>query len=147
MVVRTQLNGRQVTGLYIGVRNARRHFRKHIKDIELQLGHLHIHCELAPDFWRGRPEIRDPRLNDWLQSRIFHERSCRAPVPLAMIPEERNSFRLLPFKLPQVSVNRLVKIGAGPALVPLQSSGAKSNCGTAACRTRSFITCTKYALL
>ena len=51
MVVRTQCNGREVVGLYVGTRNARRKFPKDVKDIELILGHLHIHCELTPEFW------------------------------------------------------------------------------------------------
>ena len=38
------------------------------KHIELQLGHLHIHCDLPPEFWQERPEICDPRLADWLFS-------------------------------------------------------------------------------
>jgi hypothetical protein len=115
MVVRTQCNGRSVTGLYVGVRNARRKFPKDVQDIELVLGHLHIHCELAPDFWHGKPEIRDPRLCDWLESRIFHGRMARTPVPLAMLPAGRNSFRIQPLKLPLVSANGLARVGPAPA--------------------------------
>lgn len=139
MVVRTQSSGRGTTGLYIGTRNARRHFRRHVKAIELQLGHLHIHCELAPDFWRGRPEIRDQRLSDWLESRVFHDRSCRAPVPMAMIPAERNSFKLHPLRMPPASAGTLVKIGAMPAAA--RTPKLKADCGPAPCRVRSFITC------
>ena len=102
MVVRTQSNGREITGLYIGARNVRRHFRKDLKGIELQLGHLHITCELGPEFWHGRPEIRDPRLGDWLRAR-FHSGTGRAPIPIALIPAEKNSFKLHPMRLPPVS--------------------------------------------
>lgn len=113
MVVRTQSNGRQVTGLYIGTRNARRHFRKDLKGVELHLGHLHIHCDLTPEFWKGQPEIRDTRLGDWLESRIFHGRTCRKPVPMVLVPAEKNSFKLHPYKLPPVSITGLAKDHAG----------------------------------
>ena len=109
MVVRTLNNGRAVTGLYIGPRNARRHFPRTAKSVELQMGHLHIHCELEPDFWQGRPEICDARLSGWLESSIFHRRPRRAPVPVAMIPVGKNVFRLHPFPLPSVAGNGLTR--------------------------------------
>ncbi len=111
MVVRTQCDGREVIGLYVGTRNARRKFPRGTKDIELVLGHLHIHCELRPEFWRGRPEIRDPRLCDWLESKVFHGRARRTPVPLAILPAGKNAFRLQTIKLPYASENGLAKIG------------------------------------
>lgn len=103
MEVRTLSNGREVTGLYIGAQNAQRHFKKHLQGVELHLGHLRIHCDLTPDFWKGRPEICDSRLCDWLQSRIFHSRPSRAPVPMVLVPVEKNTFQLRPFHLPPVS--------------------------------------------
>lgn len=129
MVVRTQCDGREVVGLYIGTRNARRKFPKDIRDIELILGHLHIHCELTPEFWRGRPEIRDSRLSDWLESRIFHGRRRRTPVPLAMLPSGKNAFRLQTIKLPAASANGLGRIGpVSPAVK--QAEGKSSAHGT-----------------
>jgi hypothetical protein len=115
MVVRTQCDGREVVGLYVGARNVRREFPKKIKDIELVLGHLHIHCELPPEFWQGQPEIRDPRLCDWLESKIFHGRTHRTPVPLAMLPTGKNSFRLQTMKSPAASGNGLAGSGMVPA--------------------------------
>jgi hypothetical protein len=94
VVVKAQCKGHKVTGLRVGAHNVRRYFPEHITVIELQLGHLHIHCELAPDFWQGKPEIEDPRLCAWLESRYFHGRPCRTPIPLAMIPSGKNSFKL-----------------------------------------------------
>jgi hypothetical protein len=94
MVVKAQCKGQRVKGLYVGADNVRRYFPEHLAFIELQLGHLHIHCELAPDFWQGNPEIEDPRLCVWLESRYFHGRSCRTPIPLAMVPSGENSFKL-----------------------------------------------------
>ncbi|HUA93251.1 MAG TPA: hypothetical protein VL991_11815 [Terracidiphilus sp.] len=122
--MRTHCDGREVVGLYVGARNARRKFPKDAKDIELVLGHLHIHCALPPEFWRGQPEIRDPRLCDWLQSKIFHGRARRTPVPLAMLPSGKNSFRLQTIKLPPASANGLTKIG--PVSSPLKNVDGKA---------------------
>jgi hypothetical protein len=99
MVVKTQSKGRGVTGLHVGVNNVRRYFPKQISSIELQLDHLQIQCGLKPDFWQGEPEIFDPRLCAWLESRHLHAKPDRESILLAMIPEGKNSFRLLPVRL------------------------------------------------
>ena len=99
MVVKTQSKGRGVTGLHVGVNNVRRYFPKNISSIELQLDHLQIRCGLTPDFWQGEPEIFDPRLCAWLESRHMHAKLDRASVPLAMIPEGKNCFSLQPVRV------------------------------------------------
>ena len=99
MVVKTQSKGRGVTGLHVGMNNVRRYFPKQISSIELQLDHLQIQCGLKPDFWLGEPEIFDPRLCAWLESRHLHTKTDRASITLAMIPEGKNSFRLQPVRL------------------------------------------------
>ena len=99
MVVKTQSKGRGVIGLHVGANNVRRYFPKHIASIELQLDHLQIECGLKPDFWQGEPEIFDPRLCAWLESRHMHASLDRSPILLAMIPEGNNSFRLRPVRL------------------------------------------------
>lgn len=124
MLVRTQSVGREVTGLYIGSRNARRFFPKEIAGIELQLGHLHIHCELGPSFWTDQPEISDSRLGDWLIAKIFHGKTGRAPVPVAMIPLGKNAFSVQPVSLPYVSTNGLSRIG--PVTPPVPSLERKA---------------------
>jgi hypothetical protein len=96
MVVKTQSKGLGVTGLHVGVSNVRRYFPKRIEVIELQLDHVQIQCGLAPDFWQGEPAIYDPRLCAWLESKHLHGRPDRTPIPLAMIPAGKNSFRLQP---------------------------------------------------
>jgi hypothetical protein len=98
MVVKTQSKGRGITGLHVGVNNVRRYFPKHISSIELQLDHLQIQCGLKPGFWQDEPEIFDPRLCAWLESRHMHTKLDRTPIPLAMIPEGKNSFRLQPVR-------------------------------------------------
>jgi len=125
MVVRTIGSGRDVTGLYIGTRNARRHFSRKSQHIELELGHLHIYCDLPPDFWRGRPEICDTRLADWLFARIFHGKPCRAPAPVAMIPLGRNAFRVLPVKLPSISANAMTRIAPPPGKRDAEARAAR----------------------
>jgi hypothetical protein len=99
MVVKTQSKGRGLTGIHVGVTNARRYFPKHISVIELQLDHLQIQCGLAPGFWQDQPEINDPRLCAWLESKNFHTRPDRTPVPMVMIPAGNNSFKLEPVRL------------------------------------------------
>lgn len=94
MMVKALCAGREVAGLHVGVCNARRYFRKDIAAIELQLDHLRIECGLAPDFWRGRPEIRDPRLILWLKSKSFMARPQGTSRSIAMIPSGENSYKL-----------------------------------------------------
>ncbi len=94
MVVKAQYDGFRVSGLYVGVNNVRRYFSKRIPVVELELDHLQIQCGLTPGFWNGRPEIHDPRLCDWLESKHLHDKPCRTPVPLALIPSGKNSFKV-----------------------------------------------------
>jgi hypothetical protein len=96
MVVKAQSKGRGLSGLHVGTDNVRRYFPKNVSTIELQLDHLRIQCGLAPDFWQGQPEIYDPRLCAWLESKHMHTSRDRTPIPLAMIPAGNNSFRLQP---------------------------------------------------
>lgn len=110
MVVKTQCKGREVTGLLVGVHNARRYFPRHISAIELQLDHLRIECGLSPDFWRGRPEIHDPRLCAWLASKEFNGKSCRTPIPLDMVPSGENSFKIGPLALRQARTRHAVSL-------------------------------------
>ena len=98
MVVKTQSKGLGITVLHVGASNVRRYFPKNISSIELQLDHLQIQCGLKPNFWRGEPEIFDPRLCAWLETRHMHTHPDRAPILLAMIPEGENSFRLQPVR-------------------------------------------------
>jgi len=99
MVVTSKYIGCRVTGLYIGVDNVQRYFPQRVTEIELQLDHLRIECKLSPDFWRDQPEIRDPRLCIWLESKRLNGRGRQATVPLSMIPSGENSFILGPAAL------------------------------------------------
>jgi len=95
MVVRTQSKGRGIIGLHVGAANVSRYFPKTTSVVELQLDHLQIQCGLTPDFWQGHPEIHDPRLSAWLESKNLRGRSDhRSPLLLAMVPTGDNSFML-----------------------------------------------------
>jgi hypothetical protein len=125
MVVRTLGNGREVTGIYIGAQNARRHFPREKKHIELLLGHLQIHCDLSPEFWKGRPEICDRRLGAWLFSRFFHGKASRAPMPIELVPTGDDVYRLAPVSLPAASSNGLSRIGPSPAVMHAEKDATK----------------------
>jgi hypothetical protein len=94
MVVKTQLRAGEVTGLHVGARNVRRYFPKGTRVIELQLDHLQIQCPLSPEFWKGRPEIHDARLCEWLDFKVIHRMGDRKQVKLAMTPTGQSVFRL-----------------------------------------------------
>jgi hypothetical protein len=96
MVVKTQSKGRGLTGLHVGAMNVRRYFPRDISIIELELDHLQIQCGLDPGFWQDEPEIYDPRLCAWLESKNFHTRPDRTPVPMVLIPSGKNAFKLQP---------------------------------------------------
>ena len=96
MVVKTQLRGGEVTGLHIGAKNVRRFFPKGVRVIELQLDHLQIQCGLSPEFWKGQPEIHDPRLCEWLDFKVVRRTGEHKEVKLAMTPAGRSIFRLRP---------------------------------------------------
>jgi hypothetical protein len=99
MVVKTQCEKRGHTGLYVGASNALRYFSRHLRAVELQLGDLHIGCELPPGFWQDQPEIHDPRLCAWLEFKILRGNQYRTPVPLTLTPSGKNSFRVEPYRL------------------------------------------------
>jgi hypothetical protein len=99
MVVKTRSKGLGLTGVHVGANNARRYFSKDTAVMELELDHLQIQCWLNPGFWLDQPEIDDPRLCAWLESKRLNTRPDQPPVPLAMIPKGKNAFRLQPVTL------------------------------------------------
>ena len=106
MIVTTQSNGREVTGLRVSERSAQRYFSKRAGAVELQLGDLQIQCKLPPDFWQGQPEIHDPRLCEWLKYKVFQEPTNRKPITLAMVQSGKNSFSLQSMSLANSSAAR-----------------------------------------
>jgi len=90
VLVKTQIKGSEIIGLVVGASNVRRYFPKNVRFVEFQLDHLQIRCPLMPEFWRGRPEIHDPRLCDWLDFKMRN----RSEIRLAMTPSGENTFTL-----------------------------------------------------
>jgi hypothetical protein len=99
MVVTSQCFGHRVTGILVGESNVQRYFPRNITEVELQLDHLRIECGLGPNFWKDKPEISDPRLGLWLESKDRNGHGRRLPTPLAMIPSGSNSFIVSPAQL------------------------------------------------
>jgi hypothetical protein len=96
MFVEAQCKGSKVTGLLVDAADVRRFFPRHTSTIELHLGHLSISCQLQPEFWRGKPVIRDMRLCDWLESK-HHGFPCRhAAIPWVLIPVGGGMFKIEP---------------------------------------------------
>ncbi len=94
MLVKSQCVGNRVTGLFVGKNNVRRYFPRKVEAISLKLDHLLIECGLADRFWDGEPEIRDPRLCLWLESKQSRESNCRTSMPLYMTPTGDGTFSL-----------------------------------------------------
>jgi|SRR5579863_4434335 hypothetical protein len=116
MVVKTRSIGHGLTGLHVGASNVRRYFPKDTSVIELQLDHLQIQCGLDPNFWQDQPEILDPRLGAWLESKRAKGKPNQSSILLAMIPSGKNAFRLQPVSHgPQVSA----KPTSGPIALEL----------------------------
>jgi hypothetical protein len=118
MMVKAQYRGNRVASLYVGANNVRRHFSKRIRLIELQLDNLRILCGLTPHFWQDKPEIQDPRLSVWLESRHPQAVPSQMEIPLALIPAGKNSF-----KLAAVAQRAHVRLGSRASL---PNSGTKS---------------------
>ena len=98
MLVKTECKGRACTGVSVCNNDVRRYFPRKTESIDLELDHLQIRCGLSPGFWKGHPEITDPRLCAWLETKNFNLRPGEAPVALAMIPLGKNVFRLKAFR-------------------------------------------------
>jgi len=70
------------------------YFPRDVPQVELELDHLSIVCELEPSFWEGRPEICDFRLSSWLVAKRNSGKLAAEPAPVAMIPSGEHSFRI-----------------------------------------------------
>jgi hypothetical protein len=100
MLVQTRTKDGRIVGLHIGADNVQQYFPASQSTIELVLGHLHIHCELAADFWRGQPEIYDARLADWLEAKFRCSRQPGGCVTLVLAEAGDGCYRL---ELPHTS--------------------------------------------
>ena len=96
MVVKTQSDGREGFGLRVSAANVRRYFPRTMDSVELQLGDLHIQCQLPSKFWEGQPEIHDPRLCEWLKFKLSREGREADPITFALVQSGADSFCVQP---------------------------------------------------
>jgi len=61
---------------------------------------------LSPEFWDGKPEIRDERLVAWLESKQRNGKLASKPAPVVMIPSGEHAFRLLPIEHREVRTTK-----------------------------------------
>jgi hypothetical protein len=85
MIARMQSNGRLISGIRIGISNARRFLPGGARTIDLELDDLRIQCVLQASFWLGRPEISDPRLCAWLEAKFLGRKLPASPIPVEMV--------------------------------------------------------------
>jgi len=92
MIVESRCGACRVEALYVGIENVRRYFPRSLRAVDLCFDHLRIQCALEPDFWIGRPEIRDVRVLDWLElkRRVSGTRS----QPMILVPDGERGFVL-----------------------------------------------------
>jgi hypothetical protein len=102
MVVKAKRELHKMTGLHVGDGNVLRLFPPGVSHVELELDHLRIVCNLAPEFWAGEAEIHDDRLVCWLESKRMTGKLSPTPAPLAMIPAGEHAFRLQPLQQSEV---------------------------------------------
>jgi hypothetical protein len=107
MVVKTQGKGSSITGLLIGMGNARRYFPKGVSSVELQLDHLQIQCELKREQWDGEATITDARLIAWLEAKHPNRRFECNGITLMLVPSGDNAFRVEPHTLHAVTKTAL----------------------------------------
>ena len=97
MVVQTRERqpGRSgAVGLHVGALNVKLHFPREISQVELELDHLRIACDLEPSFWDDQPEIYDERLSSWLELKRFSGKLPRKDALVALIPSGDRCFKL-----------------------------------------------------
>jgi hypothetical protein len=78
--------------------------------VELRLDDLRIQCQLPASFWKGSPEIFDPRLCEWLKFKVLRERRKDSPIALNMVQSGSNSFTLQSISSAQRRPNRLSSV-------------------------------------
>ena len=85
MIVSMQNKGHSVTGIRIEISDACRFIPGGTRTIDLELDDLRIRCDLKASFWRGKPEISDRRLCEWLEAKFLGQKLPPSPVPVEMV--------------------------------------------------------------
>ena len=111
MLVRLQNNGHSIIGIRIRTSDARRHFPTNVKAVDLELDHLRIRCDLKDSFWLNRPQISDPRLRLWLETKALWNNLSR----VLQMRKDGDSYRL-------EFTNRPIRVQPKPVLIASQGS-------------------------
>ena len=112
MLVRLQNDGHSITGIRIRTSDARRHFPTNVKAVDLKLDHLCIRCDLKDSFWFNRPQISDPRLRLWLETKALWNKRSR----VLQMQKDGDSYSLEFTNKPTRAQSKLVLIASqGPA--------------------------------
>ena len=100
MIVTMQSEGHFITGIRIGVSDARRFFPGGLNSVDLELDHLRIRCGVRPNARPDQVEISDPRLSAWLEEKVYWRKLPDTPVSVELV-KCGNSYRLQLIPSPQ----------------------------------------------
>ena len=93
MIVTMQSKGHSITGIQIGMYDARRFFPRGRNAVDLELDDLRIRCSVRANSRRNRAEISDPRLTAWLEEKFYWQKLPATSVPVEMV-RSGNAYRL-----------------------------------------------------
>jgi hypothetical protein len=100
MIVTMQSKGRSITGIHVGLYDARRFFPEVRNAVDLELDDLRIRCSVRANSRLNRAEISDPRLTAWLEEKFYWQKLPATPVPVEMV-RSGNAYRLQLIPSPQ----------------------------------------------
>ena len=100
MIVTMQSKSHSITGIRIGMYEARRFFPRGLNSVDLELDDLRIRCSIHANSRLNRAEISDPRLTAWLEEKFYWQKLPATPVPVEMV-RSGNAYRLQLISSPQ----------------------------------------------
>lgn len=100
MIVTMQSKGQSITGIRIGMSDARRFFPGGLNSVDLELDHLRIRCGIRSNSRLHHAEISDPRLSAWLEEKFYWRKLPSTPVSVELV-KSGNSYRLQLVPSPQ----------------------------------------------
>ena len=100
MIVTMQSKSHSITGIRIGMYEARRFFPRGLNSVDLELDDLRIRCSIHANSRLNRAEISDPRLSAWLEEKFYWQKLPATPVPVEMV-KSGSAYRLQLILSPQ----------------------------------------------
>jgi hypothetical protein len=94
MLVSMQSDGHSITGIRMGMSDARRFFPQGLRSVDLELDHLRIQCDVRATESLDRAEISDPRLTAWLNEKLYWQKLPRTPVSAELVKSGKCAYRL-----------------------------------------------------